>query len=110
MDTSALLTLQSAQSQASAAGETRLAGMARNAPAEQNAKLGADFEAMVLSNLLKPMFEGLTTDGPFGGGEGEAAMRSFQIDAMARNITDRGGIGISDMMQKQLIKLQEGSI
>ncbi|WP_157138963.1 rod-binding protein [Asticcacaulis biprosthecium] len=110
MASSALLTLQSAQSEASAAGQAQLGSRARSAQADQNTKLAADFESMVLSNLLKPMFEGLTTDGPFGGGEGEAAMRSFQIDAMAQNITRRGGIGISDMMQKQLIKLQEGSI
>ncbi|ESQ76391.1 rod-binding protein [Asticcacaulis sp. AC402] len=110
MDSSALLTLQSAQSEASAVGQTRLSALARSAKGDQNAKLGADFEAMCLSALLKPMFEGLTTDGPFGGGQGEAAMRSFQIDAMAQGITRQGGIGISDMMQKQLLKLQEGGL
>ncbi|MEI9902835.1 MAG: rod-binding protein [Asticcacaulis sp.] len=54
------------------------------------------------------MFEGLQTDGPFGGGEGEAAVRSFYIDAMAKQMAQRGGLGISEMMQKQLLKLQEG--
>ncbi len=125
MDTSALLTLQAAQTSALDAersnatqalranvrgGQSPLpAGEAGTSPASgRNAKLGLDFESMCLSNLLTPMFEGLQTDGPFGGGEGEAAVRSFYIDAMAKQMAQRGGLGISEMMQKQLLKLQEG--
>lgn len=106
METTALLTLQAADTQRTDAGRTRLSTLAANADTGHNEKLGRDFEAMCLASLLKPMFDGLTTDGPFGGGEGEAAMRSFQIDAMAQGIATRGGIGISDMMQKQLLQLQ----
>lgn len=113
MDTNALLTLQAAQSQASAATQSRLAGAAHAAGQSpndaKNAKLGKDFETMCLSNLLSPMFDGLSTDGPFGGGQAEASMRSFYIDAIAKNMAQRGGIGISDMMQKQLLKLQESA-
>ena len=116
MDTSQLLTLQSAQVQASAGVQARLANQAATATPDagqntgKNAKLGLDFEAMCLSNLLSPMFDGIATDGPFGGGEGEASMRSFYVDAIAKNVAQRGGIGISDMMQKQLLKLQEGNV
>ena len=67
------------------------------------------FEAQFLSSMFQAMFAGLQTDGPFGGGQGEEAMRSFYIDAMAKGMAQRGGIGISDMMQKQLLKLQEAS-
>ena len=62
---------------------------------------------MCLTNLLSPMFEGLQTDGPFGGGHAEETMRSFYVGAMAGQMAKRGGIGISDMMQSQLLKLQE---
>jgi Rod binding domain-containing protein len=34
-------------------------------------------------------------------------MRSFYVGAMAGEMAKRGGIGISDMMQSQLLKLQE---
>ena len=106
MDSSALLTLQAAQTQAQANTQasttTALAGNKT-----KNVKLGLDFETMCLSNLISPMFEGIKTDGPFGGGQGEEAMRSFYIDAMAKGMAQRGGVGISDMMQKQLLKLQE---
>jgi len=104
LDTSALLTLQNAQSAASGTAQQAMASQVRSG--KDHARLGLDFETMTLSNLLSPMFEGLSTDGPFGGGEGEAAMRSFYVDAIARQMAQRGGVGISDMMQKQLLKLQ----
>lgn len=106
MDSSALLTLQAAQTQAQAATQASTTA-ALAGTKTKNAKLGLDFETMCLSNLISPMFEGIKTDGPFGGGQGEEAMRSFYIDAMAKGMAQRGGIGISDMMQKQLLKLQE---
>ncbi len=106
MDTSSLLTLQSAQSQAGAAQTNALAAAAHSKNAAKNAQLGQKFETMALSNLLSPMFEGLSTDGPFGGGQGEETMRSFYIDAIAKEMSKRGGVGISHMMQKELLKLQ----
>jgi len=106
MDTSTLLTLQSTQSQAGAARTGALASAAHSAHAAKNAKLGQEFESMALSQLLAPMWEGLKTDGPFGGGEGEEAMRSFYVDAIAKEMAKTGGIGISTMMQKELLKLQ----
>ncbi|UDF02578.1 rod-binding protein [Asticcacaulis sp. AND118] len=70
-------------------------------------KIGDEFEHMVMSQMLKPMFEGLETDGMFGGGEGEEAFRSFYLDALAGQVVKSGGIGISDQVQKQLLALQE---
>lgn len=111
MDTSSLLTIQSAQAQAQTAQQAQATKAVAHAGADsgKNAKLGLDFETMCLSNLLAPMFEGLSTDGPFGGGEGEAAMRSFYIGAMAGQMAKRGGVGISSMMQAQLLKMQEAA-
>ena len=108
MDTTSLLTLQAAQTTAQTGAQTAVTSAMANAPKDKNAKLGLNFEAMCLSNLLSPMFEGLQSDGPFGGGEGEEAVRSFYTDAIAKQMAQRGGIGISTMMQKQLLKLQEG--
>lgn len=68
---------------------------------------GTEFETMVLSNMLRPMFEGLDTDGMFGGGNGEEMFRSFYIDAIAQQMVRNGGIGIADQVQKQLLALQE---
>lgn len=70
-------------------------------------KVGDDFEDMVISQMLKPMFEGLSTDGMFGGGEGEEAFRSVYLDALAGQVVKSGGVGISAQVQKQLLALQE---
>ena len=66
-----------------------------------------EFEASFLSQMLKPMFEGLSTDGPFGGGEAEGTWRSFMIDAMAKQTVKTGGIGLADTVMAEMIKMQE---
>lgn len=65
-----------------------------------------EFETMFVAAMLAPMFETLPTDGPFGGGSAEGSMRSFHTDAMAREITRKGGLGIADAVQRQLIAMQ----
>lgn len=67
------------------------------------------FEASFLSQMLKPMFEGLKTDGPFGGGEAEGTWRSFMIEAMAKQTVKAGGIGLADQVVAQMLKMQEES-
>ena len=86
-------------------------------PADQTAKRGQSpeqmretaqaFEASFLSQMLKPMFEGIQTDGPFGGGEGEATWRSFLIDAMAKQTVKAGGVGLADTVMSEMLKMQE---
>lgn len=72
---------------------------------EMRAK-AVEFETMFVAAMLAPMFETLPTDGPFGGGNAEDSMRSFHTDAMAREITRKGGLGIADAVQRQLIAMQ----
>lgn len=74
---------------------------------EQMRETAQAFEASFLSQMLKPMFEGLETDGPFGGGEGEATWRSFLIDAMAKQAVKAGGIGLADTVMSEMVKMQE---
>ena len=66
-----------------------------------------DFETSFMSQMMKPMFEGLSTDGMFGGGEAEATWRSFLIDAMAKQTVKAGGIGLTDTVMAEMIKMQE---
>ncbi|MEN5168847.1 rod-binding protein [Brevundimonas pondensis] len=74
---------------------------------QQMRETAESFEASFLSQMLKPMFEGLQTDGPFGGGEGEATWRSFLIDAMAKQTVKAGGIGLADTVMSEMLKMQE---
>ena len=64
------------------------------------------FEASFLSTMLQPMFEGLSTEAPFGGGQGEAMFKSFLTDAIAKQTAKRGGLGIGDTIQREMLKLQ----
>ena len=66
-----------------------------------------DFEASFLSEMFKPMFQGLSTDGPFGGGDAENTWRSFMIDAMAKQTVKAGGVGLADTVMNEMIRMQE---
>ena len=67
-----------------------------------------DFEAMAIGQFLAPMFD--TVDiahGAFGGGDGEAAWRPMLTEAMAKQMTARGGIGIAVPVFHQMLAMQE---
>jgi Rod binding domain-containing protein len=70
-------------------------------------KAAQDFESVFVSQMLGQMFSGLATDGPFGGGEGEAMFRSLMLDEYGKQITAQGGIGLADAVTRQLLKHQE---
>jgi Rod binding domain-containing protein len=72
-------------------------------------RVGEEFEAMFLSQMLAPMFDQIRTDGPFGGGNAETMYRSFLVDAYAKSMVKAGGIGIADNVQREILKLQETS-
>ena len=68
---------------------------------------GEAFEASFLAQMMKPMFEGISTEAPFGGGEAESTWRSFMIEAMAKQTVKAGGIGLADQVGAQMLKMQE---
>lgn len=90
-----------------AAGLNFQASSLNSATTKKPGTVGLEFESMILSNMLRPMFDGLSSEGLFGGGEGEEAFKSFYIDALAGQIARSGGVGISDQVQKQLLMMQE---
>ncbi len=65
------------------------------------------FEASFLAQMLKPMFAGLSTEAPFGGGEAEGTWRGFLVEAMAKQTVRGGGIGLADQVVAQMLKMQE---
>jgi flagellar protein FlgJ len=87
-----------------AAGASATISDARRAQIKKTAE---DFETSFLSEMLKPMFQGLSTDGPFGGGEAEGTWRSFMIDAMAKQTVKAGGIGLTSTVMSEMLKMQE---
>ncbi len=70
-------------------------------------KAAQDFEAVFISEMLSHMFKGLETDPMFGGGPGEDMFRGMMIQEYGKKMAAGHGIGISDQMQKMLIRMQQ---
>ncbi len=64
------------------------------------------FEASFLSVMLQPMFEGVDPNDPFGGGAGEQMFRSVMTEAMGKQMVKSGGVGVADVVQREMLKLQ----
>jgi Rod binding domain-containing protein len=78
--------------------------------AKDQAKVKAaaeDFEAFFVTHAFEDMFAGMTSDPEFGGGEGEDIFKSFLLQEYGKQVAKAGGIGVSTMVQKQLLQLQE---
>jgi Rod binding domain-containing protein len=61
------------------------------------------FEAMVLAQMLQPMFATVDlSKGPFGGRQGEAMWQPLLVEEMARVIARTGGLGIADAAFREL--------
>ncbi|MEI9885735.1 MAG: rod-binding protein [Rhizomicrobium sp.] len=65
------------------------------------------FEGVFITQFLGEMFSGLSTDGPFGGGQGEAMFRSLMMDEYGKQIASQGGFGLSASVTRELLKHQE---
>lgn len=90
--------------------------MARTQDKSTAAKVGRQFEAQFVSQMFQHMFEGIKTDGFFGGGSGEEMFRSLLVDEYGKMVANRGGLdgkpnsggfGIGAAVQKMLLKHQE---
>jgi len=76
---------------------------------EQMAKIrqtAKSFEAELITQMLGPMFEGVKTDGPFGGGSAEGTYRTFMMDAFGKQMSKAGGIGVASSVEREMLKLQ----
>lgn len=61
------------------------------------------FEAMAIAQLLKPIFATLgKADPPFGSGGAVRAFRPFLIEAIAKSMEARGGLGLAPMIEQAL--------
>lgn len=76
---------------------------------EKIAGAAEEFEAVFIAEMMKPMFEGLETDGMFGGGKGEEVFKSLLLQEYGKLTAKTGKIGIADAVQTELIKIQEQS-
>lgn len=100
---SSAFALPTVKGAADAAAQPTAAELAKRGQIEKTAK---DFESSFLSVMFNEMFKDVGAEAPFNGGEGEAAFKSFMNDAMAKQVVRSGGIGLSDKVAKEMLKLQ----
>lgn len=68
-----------------------------------------EFEAVMLTAMLKPIFDGIETSEMFGGGEGEKMWQGLLVEEYAAEMAASGGIGIADQVRSELLRIQEES-
>ena len=76
---------------------------AQIAKAEETAK---EFEAVFVAEMMKPMFEGISTDGMFGGGKGEEVFRGMLLEEYGKLMAQTSSIGLADQVKQQIILMQ----
>ena len=79
----------------------------KHASMDKLRKTAQDFEAVFIGQMLKPMFEGIRTDGVFGGGQAEKMYRGLMVEEYGKSIAKSGGVGIADAVMREMIKQQE---
>lgn len=74
---------------------------------EEARRVGQEFEALFLGQMLAPLFDGIKSARPFGGGQGESMFRSLLTDEYGKRFARAGGVGIADAVARQILKTQE---
>ena len=106
LDTNTSLALMNASQSdvSSKVNDTKLAAASKSdAQIEAAAK---DFEAMFMTQMLQPMFEGLKPNKMFGGGKGEEIFKGFMLEEYGKMMSETGQLGISDLIKGEMIKMQ----
>lgn len=73
-------------------------------------KTAEDFETMFLESSMDRLTQDIGQEGPLGdNGTGGSVYKSMMSKEYAKSIVKSGGIGISDQIYAQMLKLQEGA-
>jgi Rod binding domain-containing protein len=85
----------------------RAPGVAKTADLAKARAAAEDFEAFYLSQTFEQMFQDVQPDSMFGGGQGEKVFRSMLFQEYGKQAAKAGGVGIADMVQKEILRMQE---
>ncbi len=67
-----------------------------------------DFEAMYLTEMLRPMFEEVNKPDPiFGGGKGEEIFSGMMTEQYGKIMAQAGGVGLAKYVKAEMIRIQE---
>ncbi|MFV0626936.1 MAG: rod-binding protein [Alphaproteobacteria bacterium] len=75
---------------------------------QEKAKEAAqDFEAFFLGRTMESMFDTISTDSMFGGGNAEKIYRSMLVNEYGKSMAQNGGIGVADYVMNTILEIQE---
>lgn len=100
------LALLNSTSSHNAQATERLKNAAQAHKTKQIEDAAEDFEAVFLTEMMKPMFESVEVDKIFGGGKGEEVFRSFMVQEYGKIMAASGQIGLASPVKEALIKMQ----
>lgn len=72
-------------------------------------RVAEEFEAMVLAELLNPVFEQIDPNGLGGGGAGEQMFRPMLVQQYAAGMARAGGIGLAESVVREMTRMQTTS-
>lgn len=76
---------------------------------EEAKEAAQDFEAFFMTKMMESMFDGISTEGMFGGGHAEKVYRSFLLNEYGKAMAKTGSIGVSDDIMSAILKMQEAA-
>ncbi|NQZ15090.1 MAG: rod-binding protein [Alphaproteobacteria bacterium] len=82
----------------------------RSKDMERIDEVAKDFEAMFVTEMMKPMFEGIKPDPMFGGGKTEEVFHGILLQEYGKLMAETGQLGIADNIKAELIRMQESAI
>jgi flagellar protein FlgJ len=93
--------------QASQVDASQSAKGAKGKDALEKASVAAqELEAVFIAEMMKPMFQGLSTEAPFGGGKGEEVFQGMLLQEYGKIVSQTGSIGITDQVRDEMIRMQ----
>ncbi|MBN8549590.1 MAG: rod-binding protein [Deltaproteobacteria bacterium] len=81
-------------------------GSAQGAPTETE-KAATQFEALLLHQMLKEMWNTVPKDGVLSGGNEEALYRDMLNEGIANDIAEKHSIGIKDVLVRDMKKFEK---
>lgn len=86
---------------------SQMAGIKQSLQKSKAENAAENFEAFFLTRMMESMFEGVSTDGFFGGGHAEKIYRSLLLDEYGKEMAKMGGIGVKDYVLQAMLQMQE---
>jgi len=86
---------------------SQITSLKQNVARKKAEEAAESFEAFFLSRMMESMFEGVSTDGLFGGGSAEKVYRSLLLDEYGKEMAKTGSIGVKDYVMQAILQMQE---